>query len=97
MGHIAICEDDLFDAMLLNQVKQFFLRPDGDSAWVKLTSQFRRIDASFDVRDLSRSESHDLIILISAKERIEVVEVTSCRAHDKSFDWHRVLLLIKPH
>jgi hypothetical protein len=89
---VAIGEDDLFHAVLLDQIDELLFGADGDAARVQLASQLGRIEASLDIRDLGRGEGYDLIIFVAAKERVEIVEVTSCRAHNKSLDWHRMLL-----
>ena len=94
--HIAVGKDHLLHAVLLDQVDKLLLGPDGDPAGVQVTGQLRRIKAPFDVRDLGGSEGHDLVVLVAAEERVEVMEITSGRAHDESFDWHRILLSIKP-
>ncbi len=97
MRHIAVGKHNLLHIVLLDQFDKLLLGADGDATGVQLPGQLSRIKPSLDVGDLGRGERHDLIVLVAAKERVEVVEVTSCRAHDESFDRHRVLLFIKPH
>src|SRR3990172_3048947 len=61
---------------------------DGDPVRVQRTGQFRRIEASLDIRDLGGSERDHLVVPVPAEERVEVMEVASRRAHDDGFDWH---------
>ena len=92
MRHITVGEDDLFCTILLDEVEQFFLGADGDSARVQRTSQLFRIDASFNVGDLGGGKGYNFVILIPAEEGVEVVKIAPCGAHDDGFDRHRKLL-----
>jgi hypothetical protein len=65
--------------MLLDQINKFLFRANRDSTRVQLTCQPGRIEASLDVRDLSRGEGYDFIIFVAAKERVEIMEITSSR------------------
>ena len=92
MWHIAVRKDDLFRAILLDEIKQFFLGSDGDSARVQVTSQLFGIEASFNVGNLGGGKSYNFVILIPSEKCIEVVKIAPCGAHNDGFDRHRKLL-----
>ena len=93
VGHIRIREDHLFHAVFFDQLWEVAFGVDGDALRVERSGQLGGIQATFDVRDLGGCESHDLVFLVPAEERIEVMEVAACGAHDEGFDWHRFLLI----
>src|SRR5574341_390928 len=66
---------------------------DGDALRVQVACQLFGIDASLDIGDLRGGKGYHFVVLVAAEERVEVVEVTSRRAHDDGFDWHALFSL----
>src|SRR5574341_2231888 len=67
---------------------------DGDALRVQVACQLFGIDASLDIGDLRGGKGYHFVVLVAAEERVEVVEVTSRRAHDDGFDWHALFSLL---
>ena len=78
--------------MLSDERLELLLVEDRDPLRVQSASERSRVLAAVDVRDLRGGEGHDIVLLVVAVNRIEVVEVTSGRAHDDGLDWHGILL-----
>ena len=95
MRHVGVSEDNLVDVELLDQFGQLAFGVDRDAFRVKLSSQFFRIQAAFDVGDLRGGESYHFVILVTAEEGVEVVEVTPGGPHDDSADWHKGFSLLR--
>ena len=91
--HVGIGEDDLFGLVRANQVGQFLFGADRNSLGIEAARQFGGEDATLDIRDLRGGEGHHLVVLVAAKEGVEVVEVASSGPHDDRLDRHLLFSL----
>ena len=81
--HIRIGKNDFFYIQILDELHKLCFIVDGDAFGIKLTREKGRIDAPFDIGNLGSSEGDNLVILVTTKNGVEVVEVASCGSHDK--------------
>ena len=86
---IAVGEHDYVHAVLCDQRFHLALGVDRDAIRVALSRENGRITPPLDVRDLRRREGYDLVVLIAAKEGVEVVKVTSGRAKNENALGHQ--------
>jgi hypothetical protein len=85
---IAVGKNDLVDGKLLDQVNEFIFGKNRDAIGIKWARQRGGIGASFDIWDLRRSKGDNLAGRVIAKDKIEIVEIPSCRAHDENSGCH---------
>ena len=83
VGHVRVREDDLVHLVLADQLLELRLRMDRNPVGVELAREERGIDTPRDVWDLRCREGHDLELLASAIDDVEVVEVAAGRARDQ--------------
>ena len=89
---IAVSKDDLVDGKLPDQVNEFIFGKNRDTIGVERTRQRGRIGASFDIWDLRRGKGDNLAGRVIAKDKIEIVEISSRRAHDENSGCHVKIL-----
>src|SRR5262245_40724861 len=82
MRDVAISEDDIAHATLLNDTWQVLLRENGDTLGISRAGQLGGVEPPLDVGDLGRGEGDHLIGGVVAEEDVEVVEIASRRPHD---------------
>ncbi len=85
VGHVAVGEHDLLDAVLLHELRHLGLVAGRDAVGVQPAGQLGGVLAVLDVRDLGRGERHDLVLLVVAEVGVEVVEVAPRSSHDEDF------------
>ncbi len=99
MRLIAVSEHNLFNVVLADQVKQFAFIVDRNAFRVQVARQYSRIQTTFNIGYLGGSEGNHLVVLIAAKEDIEIMEISSCGAHDEGTNWghsgHSLIVLEK--
>ena len=82
VGDIRVREDDLVDVVLADQRRQVVLGGDRNAVRVESAGEERRVAALIDVRHLRRREGDDIVLLVVAEVRVEVVEVAPRGPHD---------------
>jgi hypothetical protein len=92
---VGVGEDDLVDAVHVDEPRELGLRPDRDAVGVPGAGERRRIPTVVDPRDLRRGERDDLGLRIVPEDDVEVVEVASAGAHDDDFV-HRISFHLMP-
>jgi hypothetical protein len=83
VADVAVGEDDGRDSLVVDQLLQLRLRPDGDALRVHGPRQLGRVAPFGDARDLGCGEGDDLDCRVLAEDHVEVMEVASRRAHDQ--------------
>ncbi len=89
---IAVGKNDLIDGKLPDQVNEFIFGKNRDTIGVEWARQRGRIRASFDIWDLRRGKGDNLAGRVIAKDKIEIMEIPSRRAHDENSGCHLKIL-----
>src|SRR6266511_966884 len=72
---VRVGEDDDLHLVLAHERVELVLCCDGDPGGIEGPGELRRVEASFDVRDLGRREGDDLDVLATSVGDVEVVKV----------------------
>jgi hypothetical protein len=84
MGYITVGEYHLIDLMLSNKIFKLFLRMYRHPIGIELPGEGRWVSPTFNVGDLGGGESCDFVLSLIAEVHIEVMEITTCGAHDEN-------------
>ena len=66
----------------VDEIDELDLRADGYAVGIARPGQRGRVDTIVDHGDLRRCEGDDVVPVVVAKDGVEVMEVTTSRAHD---------------
>jgi hypothetical protein len=76
--------------MPADEFAELGLRVNGNAFGIELSREFRRIEATLNVRDLRCGKSDDVVPGIIPEVNVEIVKVASCGPHDENFFNHHL-------
>src|SRR4029450_9383787 len=88
VAHVRVAEDDVVDALVLDQLRELALVVDRDPVRVALAGEAGWIPPIVDERDLCRGEGDDLVAAVAAVSDVEVVEVAPGGSPDEDTTRH---------